>query len=60
MPATRHQHHFADLSPDDFEPLVYWLVRRSGEFDEAQWYGGARDRGRDVVAYKHVSGGREK
>jgi hypothetical protein len=40
--ATRHPHHFEDLSPGDFERLVYWLVRRSGEFDEVQWYGGAR------------------
>jgi hypothetical protein len=58
-PATKHQHHFEDLSPDDFERLVYWLVKRSGEFDQVQWYGGARDRGRDVVAYRHT-GGREK
>jgi len=58
--ATRHQHHFQDLSPDDFERLVYYLVKRSGEFDEVQWYGGARDKGRDVVAYKHTVAGREK
>ena len=59
--ATQHQHHFEDLSPDDFERLVYWLVKRSpGEFDEVQWYGGARDKGRDVVAYKHAAAGREK
>jgi tetratricopeptide (TPR) repeat protein len=58
--ATRHPHHFEDLSPDDLERLVYWLVRRSGEFDEVQWYGGARDKGRDVVAYKHAEAGREK
>jgi hypothetical protein len=57
---TRHPHHFGDLSPDDFERLVYWLVRRSGEFDEVQWYGGARDKGRDVVAYRHAEAGREK
>ena len=60
MPATQHQHHFDDLSPDDFERLIYWLVERSGEFDQAQWYGGARDKGRDVVAYKHTASGREK
>ena len=59
-PTTHHQHHFEDLSPDDFERLVYYLVKRSGEFDEVQWYGGARDRGRDVVAYKHTVAGREK
>jgi hypothetical protein len=59
-PATRHQHHFEDLSPDDFERFVYWLVKRCGEFDAVQWYGGARDRGRDVVAYKHAAAGREK
>jgi hypothetical protein len=53
-PATKHQHHFGDLSPADFERFVYWLVRRSGEFDEVQWYGGARDKGRDVVAYRHA------
>jgi len=53
-PATRHQHHFGDLSPDDFERFVYWLVKRCGEFDEVQWYGGARDKGRDVVAYRHA------
>jgi len=58
--ATRHPHHFEDLSPEQFERLVYWLVRRSGEFDEVQWYGGARDKGRDVVAYKHAEAGREK
>ena len=34
--ATKHQHHFEDLSPDDFERLVYWLVKRGGEFDEKQ------------------------
>jgi len=56
---THHQHHFDDLSPEDFERLVYWLARRSGEFDEAQWYGGARDKGRDVVAYKHTPARRE-
>jgi RHS repeat-associated protein len=60
MPATQHQYHFEDLSPDDFERLVYWLVERSGEFDQVQWYGGARDKGRDVVAYKHAATGREK
>jgi len=60
MQATKHQHHFEDLSPDDFERLVYWLVRRSGEFDEVQWYGGARDKGRDVVAYRHTEAKREK
>lgn len=59
-PATRHPHHFEDLSPDDFERLVYWLVRRCGEFDAVQWYGGARDKGRDVVAYKHTAAGREQ
>ncbi len=60
-PATRQQHHFEDLSPDDFERLVYWLVKRSGEFDAVQWYGGARDKGRDVVACKHTPAtGREK
>ncbi len=36
LPATRHPNHFEDLSPDDFERLVYWLVKRSGEFDEVQ------------------------
>jgi hypothetical protein len=60
MPATKHQHHFEDLSPDDFECLVYWLVKRSGEFDEAQQYGGGSDKCRDVVAYKHTATGREK
>ncbi len=60
MPATQHQRHFEDLSPDDFERLVYWLAKRSGDFDEVQWYGGARDKGRDVVAYKHTTTGREK
>ena len=60
MPATRHQYHFEDLSPNDFERLVHWLVKRSDEFDEVQWYGGARDKGRDVVAYKHTATGREK
>ena len=59
-PATHHPHHFEDLSPDQFERLVYCLVKRSGEFDEVQSYGGARDKGRDVVAYKHTSAGREK
>ena len=54
MPTTRHQHHFEDLSPADFERLVYWLVRRSGDFAQVQWYGGARDKGRDVVAYKRA------
>lgn len=59
-PATKHQHHFEDLSPDDFERFVYYLVKRCGDFDEVQWYGGARDKGRDVVAYKHAATGREK
>jgi hypothetical protein len=58
--ATKHQHHFEDLSPDDFERMVYWLVERSGEFDAVQWYGGARDKGRDVVAHRHTPAGREK
>ena len=31
-----------DLSPDDFERLVYWLALRSGDFDQVQCYGGAR------------------
>ncbi|MBN1813550.1 MAG: SUMF1/EgtB/PvdO family nonheme iron enzyme [Anaerolineae bacterium] len=60
MTAIQHQHHFEDLSPDDFERLIYWIIKRSGEFDEVQWYGGPGDRGRDVVAYKHTSAGREK
>jgi hypothetical protein len=62
MPATRHQHHFEDLSPQQFESLVYCLVKRDREFafDEVQWYGGVRDKGRDVVAYKHTETGREK
>jgi tetratricopeptide (TPR) repeat protein len=58
-PATHHPHHFDDLSPDDFERLVYWLLKRGAEFDEVQWYGGARDKGRDVVAHKHTPAGRE-
>jgi tetratricopeptide (TPR) repeat protein len=57
--ATHHTHHFDDLSPDDFERLVYWLLKRGAEFDEVQWYGGARDKGRDVVAHKHTPAGRE-
>lgn len=62
MPATRHQYHFEDLSPEDFERLIYWLVKRDQKqkFDAVEWYGGARDKGRDVVAYKHTTGGREK
>jgi Restriction endonuclease len=60
MPATQHQHHFDDLSPDDFERVIYWLVKRSGEFDQVQYYGGARDKGRDVVAYRHTPAGRAK
>jgi len=59
-PATKHLHHFEDLSPDDFERFIYWLVKRSDDFDEVQWYGGARDRGRDIVAYKHRAARREK
>jgi tetratricopeptide (TPR) repeat protein len=59
-PATHQPHRFEDLSPDDFERLVYWLVKRSGEFDEVQWYGGARDKGRDVVAFRHAPARREK
>ena len=59
-PATHHPHHFEDLSPDQFERLIYFLVKRSGEFDEVQSYGGAHDKGRDVVAYKHTPAGREK
>lgn len=59
-PATRHPYHFKDLSPADFERLVYWLVKRSDEFDQVQWYGGVRDKGRDVVAYKHTPTSREK
>ena len=59
-PATRHKYQFGDLSPEDFERLLYWLVKRSDEFDEVQWYGGVRDKGRDVVAYKHTAAGREK
>jgi hypothetical protein len=50
VPATQHQHHFEDLSPDDLERLIYWLVQRPGGYDEVQSYGGARDKGRDVVA----------
>jgi hypothetical protein len=60
MQATRHQHHFEDLSPATFERLVYWLVKESGDFDEVQWCGGTRDKGRDVVAYKHTPFAREK
>ncbi|UCC32061.1 MAG: restriction endonuclease [Phycisphaerales bacterium] len=56
-PATKHPHRFDDLSPDDFERLVYWLVKRSTEFDAVEWYGGARDKGRDVVAYRHAAAG---
>jgi len=58
--ATQHPYHFEDLSADEFERLVYWLVKRSDEFDEVQQYGGARDKGRDVVGYKHTAAGREK
>jgi HJR/Mrr/RecB family endonuclease len=53
-----HLHHFNDLSPDDFEWLVCWLLKRGTGFDEVQWYGGARDKGRDVVAHKHTPAGR--
>jgi hypothetical protein len=58
--STRHLLQFSALSPEDFERLVYWLVRRSGEYDEVQWYGGEGGKGRDVVAYKRTSAGREK
>jgi hypothetical protein len=59
-PATRHQYHFEDLSPDEFERLVYCLVERSGKFDVVQGYGGMGDKGRDVIAYRHSPAGREK
>jgi hypothetical protein len=59
VPATQHQHHFEDLSPDDLERLIYWLVQRPGGYDEVQSYGGARDKGRDVVAYRHTCPGRK-
>jgi len=58
-PATLHQYHLEDLSPDDFERLVYTLVERSGEFQHVEWYGGSGDKGRDVVAYRRGPDGRE-
>ena len=58
--ATRHMLHFEDLSPENFERMVFWLVKRSGEFSEAQHFGGAGDKGRDVLAYIHTGKGREK
>jgi len=57
---SRHQYRFENLSSSDFERLVYQLVVRCGEFEDVEWYGGARDRGRDVVAYKQIAAGRQK
>ncbi|MDY7075322.1 MAG: restriction endonuclease [Chloroflexota bacterium] len=53
---------FRRLSSDNFERLIYWLVRGQGDFDAVQWYGSARgrDTGRDVVAHKHTDTGRER
>jgi len=57
---NRHSHPYAGLPPDQFEHLVYRLTQRSGEFDAVQWYRSAREDGRDVVAHKDTSAGRER
>ncbi len=57
---AQHQYEFEDLAPDDFERLVYQLIERCGEFDTVEWYGGARARDRDVIAYRQTGAGRQK
>ena len=46
---------FDRLSPDDFERLCLWLVRREG-FERPESPGGSGDEGLDVVAWKDGQG----
>ncbi len=58
--ATRHVLPFANLSDKQFESLCFWIVSKSGEFDSVQHYGMSGDRQRDVVGYKHSTGGQRE
>ena len=46
---------FNDLSPDDFERLAHFILEDSDEYFNVARYGGVRDRGRDVIAYKLIN-----
>ncbi len=52
MSRSTHKLHFDALSPQDFERLCFWLVRREG-YERVEYLGEAgNDRGRDVTAWK--------
>lgn len=58
--ATSMQHllPFGNLSPNDFERLVYWVVEKSKKFDRVEKYGMVGDKGVDIVAYRYNTAGK--
>lgn len=61
-PATSMQHvlPFGNLSPNDFERLVYWIVEKSRKFDRVEKYGMVGDKGRDIIAYRYNTAGKSE
>jgi hypothetical protein len=51
---------FGDLSEDDFERLLFWIVDGCGEFDSVVHCGGVGDKRRDIIAYKHLKNGEKE
>lgn len=58
--STQHELDFNDLSSDDFERLVHYLIDESTEFSDVERYGGGGDRGRDIIAFKQLGTSRKK
>lgn len=55
--STNHLLPFDQLSPDQFERLCLWLVRREGYLRPEHYGQAGSDQGRDVVAYRSVPAG---
>jgi len=48
---------FLNLSPTDFERIVYWIVEEGGKFDNVEHIGGTGDEAKDVIGYKDKGDG---
>ncbi|MHA1934572.1 MAG: restriction endonuclease [Candidatus Thorarchaeota archaeon] len=58
--STQHELDFNDLSSDNFERLVLYLLEEDSDFIHPQRYGGGGDRGRDIVAFKQQGRSKKK
>jgi len=57
--STQHELDFNELSGDDFERLILYLIDKDPEFIDYEHYGGVGDKGRDIIAIKQVGVSKE-